>query len=725
MATLTSGSSLDKLKDNDWVRQALFTPHRTHIQANARDNDGRFSIGQLMFEDTALGGGRFMNPKPQPCRLSDPKVKSLIASVKTDLSVTGSSTDKLNPAQTFGMGRWYAEKINQHQQYITIQVGIPQFNSIGNFMSSFYDPGQAILANTGSLIDAMAVTLLSTVGSVTVWALCPIFSLLSVGFSTGRKAFADLQNRPLSKFYYISPQMTMYWSTVQNIINALVVNLKLQGGVAEGDLKRKGTGPTTVEESLTKNDVLKELGRILPDIYLADGGGIDVRVVANRYERLAIAHQKKLQGITERTRGDAPEWEDVASDMVEYFKTGLAGPVGTAALAYPTLKSLIDGYRESGKSADLHLIDKLMDAVSPQSAPNKKADTVTVDSTSINSQAAATTGVTSDGYKLSTSVFDYWQEKKEFWQSEQRDGGQFVNFAIDYERHAQESFSNTPKESDLAAKMNSRARAGREMLFNTANGNLGDGILPSVVETLLGVASIVISGAANAVGMSGLAMLGGKAFVDIPEFWDSSSVTLPSMSYTIPLRSWSGHPVALLQNIYFPMAMWLALAAPRSAGRNSYTSPYYVKCWQKGYAQCASGLVTSLSITRGAGNVGWNAYGNPIAVDLHVTITDMSKMVHIPIGADFSAMDVFSNALIDKPISMFDEDTAFTDLMAVWASVGLSEQYYATNRWRIRTAKTKANMNTFFSMNHLLSTISSSQLGQLNSAIFYKQSASL
>jgi hypothetical protein len=722
---LATGSTLDKLKDSDWVRQALFTPHRTNIKANARDSSGKFTIGQLMFEDTALGGSRFMNPKPQPCRFSDPKVNSLIASVKSDLAVTGSATDKLNATQTFGMGRWYSEKINQHQQYITLQAGIPQFNSIGNFMSSFYDPGQATLANTGSLIDAMIVNLLSTIGAVTVWALCPLFSLASIGLSTGRKAFADLQNRPLSKFYYINPQMTMYWSTVQNIVNALVVNLKLQGGVANGDLKRDGAGPTTVDEDLLKNDVLKELSRILPDIYLADGGGIDIRVVANRYERLAIAHQKKLNGIKERTRGDAPDWEDVASGMVEYFKTGLAGPVGAAALAYPTLKSLIDGYRESGKSADLHLIDKLMDDILPQKDPAKKADDSAATPTSINSQASAASIETSDGNKLSTSVFDYWQEKKEFWQAEQRDGGQFVNFAIDYERHVQESFSNTPKESDLASKMNSKARAGREMLFNTANGNLGDGILASTVEGFIGAATTVLAGAANVVGMSGLAMLGGKAFVDIPEFWDSSSVTLPSMSYTIPLRSWSGHPVALLQNIYLPMAMWLGLTAARSAGRNSYTSPYYVKCWQKGYAQCAAGLVTSLSITRGAGNVGWNAYGNPIAVDLHVTITDMSKMVHIPISADFSALDVFSTTLLGKPVSMFDEDTAFTDLMAVWASVGLSEQYYATNRWRIRSAKTKANMNTFFSMNHLLSTISDSPLGRLNSAIFYKQSASL
>jgi hypothetical protein len=695
------------------------------VGANTRDNDGAFTIGSLSFEDTALGGCRFMNPKPQPCRIADPKIKSAIAKVRNDLDYSGSTDTSVQGMQTFGMGRWYAETINQHQTYITIQAGLPQFNSLTNFLSGFYDPGQASLVNSGTLLDDMVISLGRIVGTITVWSLAPLWGIGAFAFSTGRKILADVQGRPLSKFYWVKPSMDLYWGTVQNIVNALVVDLQQQGGLGNKDLKRNDDGSTGLSSEANDSEMMRALGRTLPDIFLNKStGGLDVRAVACRYERLAVAHQDMIDRLTQTE--DVPTWEDVARGLLNFYdkytpSSGILNEINPVSMLAPaaskSIGHFLDEYRKSSSGTGKHLVDQLSDLSETKQPEEKTGDNNTGGQT-IDQQTSSFT--TSDNSKLSTSVMEHWLGSSNMWSGVMRDGSQFVSFAVDYDRHVGESFSNHSKPSDLQEKMNSKARAGREALFSVANGNVGDGLIASTVQEMFGLVGKFLAGAADSVGMSGLAMLGGKAQVDIPEFWDSSSVDLPQMTYTIPLRSWSGHPVALLQNIYLPLAMWVALTGARATGRSSYSSPYYVKCWKKGYAQTQHGLVTQLQITRGAGNLGWNKAGQPIAVDLHVTITDMSKMLYIPMSADLSKKDMMSEALVGLPVTMFDEDSTFSDLMATWAALGLNDQYYPTNKWRLRREKRKMDFNTFFTMNHLMTSFRDTGPGSFIS-LFHRQ----
>jgi len=72
-------------------------------------------------------------------------------------------------------------------------------------------------------------------------------------------------------------------------------------------------------------------------------------------------------------------------------------------------------------------------------------------------------------------------------------------------------------------------------------------------------------------------------------------------------------------------------------------------------------------------------------------------MLHVPITSELSTSDVLQGWT-----SMFDEDTMFTDYMAVLGSLGLAEQYYPTNRWRLRRARAQQNFDTYVSVNNLL-----------------------
>lgn len=725
MSTLTSTPILNDVKDIDWVRQCLFVPYRNPNGGNARDSAefqhiASLSYASLMFEDTSLGGNEVMNPKPQPCRFSDPKVKSIIAQVDTNLNYIGKGTDRIDKTKTFGMGEWYADTINRNKQVITLQAGTPSFNSLTNFFTGFYDPYHADAVNTGRIGNNFGFNIGQFIGYVTMWSISIPYTVLSFAYSTGKKIYSDLARRPLSKFYYVKPTMALYWGTVQGIVNAMVVNLKQQGGLTPGDLKTKsGAKSDTEADPATalaaykdyNNGDLEVLGQLLPDLYLSDTGGFSVYGIASRYERMADAHQRRLQKIF----NDNKTLDEVNVAIQSYFNNGLQNS-DFDKLNNPTLKDLQTAYKNSVAGKGKFLSDKLIDNTTE--APPLDANKTPDNSASLESNAntAATSNPDQPANKVSYSLFDEMLGYKDYLEGELRDGSAFVSFTVDYERHASESFSNGTKESEIAATMNSTARSSREHLFSFANGNIGDGLVASSVEAFLGFAADVVQGAADALSLSGLAMLGGRAFVDIPEFWDNSTVSLNSTTYTIPLRSWSGHPIALLQNIYIPLAMWLALASPRSTGRASYSSPYYVKLWQKGYAQIQTGIVTQLSITRGTGNLGWNAYGQPIAIDLSVTVTDLSKIMHIPITADLSIKDMLSIKLTGYAASMFDEDTKFTDLMAVYTSLGLSDQYYPLSRWRIRNQRAQMNFDSFFSMDHLMTTARDTLPGNILSA---------
>jgi hypothetical protein len=710
MTTYSSSSTLTQLQDNGWIRQSLFVPYRGSAAGGmARDTDGSWRFNQslsyasLMFEDTALGGSKVMNPKPQACRFADPKLSSIIATVQTNLDYTGKKSGRLDQNKTLGEGRWYAEKIAANVQYITLQAGTPITNSLTNFMTGFYDPYHADMINTG-VVGGMAFNIGAFVGYVVGFAIAPLYMLSSFAYSTGKKIYADLARRPLSKFYYVKPTMAIYWSTVQGIMNAITVNLRQQGGLNPGSLIKGNDGATIIDKtSLTKdanspNDEadLAELVRVLPDVFLDEKGSINVKAVATRYERLADAHERKLMDI----KNSYPKLADVTAAINTYLQTGLQ-PNDVPPMTYPDIHSSLAGYALTVAGMGTFLVDTLLFNKPAVQTTDKQGETIAIAATSIKDNKSVSSILKAET-QLSMTVADHLQKYADYMEAELRDGSAFVSFAVDYERTVSESFSSTTKPSDIAGKMNDTSRVNREKLFSVANGNIGDSFIADSVESFLGLASKVVQGTADAVGLSGLAMLGGRAFVDIPEFWDSSDVTMPSTSYVIPLRSWSGHPTALLQNIYFPLAMLLPFAAARSAGRAAYSNPFYCKMWQKGYAQIQTGIVTSFSITRGAGNLGWNEFGQPIAVDVHITIKDLSSITHIPITVDLSLKDIISLAGTGYAVSMFDEDTKFTDLMAVWSSLGLADQYYASNRWRIRNAKKQQNFDSFWTMDNLM-----------------------
>ena len=703
MAMNNNSQLLGNRGDSEWIRQALLVPvHTTKVNASARDASQtqamQFSYQSLAFADTSLGGNRAMNPKPQFTRFADQKLPSLVP-------VNNGTSGSIDFSTTLGMGRYYAETIDRNANMITLQFGSPGYNSLTNFFGGFYDPGWGNMVNNGVTGSDLLFTMSKWVGYLTMWAIAPGLAITNIIYNTSKKFMANVQHQPLTRFYYMKPTMTLYWSTVTVIVNALCVNMHLAGGISDGDISRSTSNETNVPPGSVKINIdqynadtgnnattLANLARILPDIML-DGGGINIRAVANRYQRLADAHHRVLQDIQNSVTDDVSAYQAIQN----YIHTGIPS-MYLQPLNYPDQNSNITAYQNSVAGTGLHLFQDIVEGIkatfsstpAADTPPDKQIDNSAAVSAQGDAVGAQADTVALNGASFWTGLTTHLSKYADYAIAEARDGSNFVNFYVDWESHVSESFSSTTKESSIAEKMNQVSRDNKDRLFNTAQGNISDSIIANTIEGVVSGVTSIMAGLAASVGLSGLALLGGRALVDIPEFWDSSTSTLPTSSYNIQLRTPYGNPISVLTNILIPTAMWIAAAAPRSTGRNSYNGPFLCKLWQKGRVQIQLGMVTNLSITRGTGNVGWNIHGQPIGIDLNITISNLSKMLHIPITTDLSISDVIG-------LTAFDEDNNFTDYMAILGSLGLSEQYYLSSRWRLRRATTMMNFDSFWS----------------------------
>lgn len=539
------------------------------------------------------------------------------------------------PKSRYGgeMGRYYSESLDDHKTEIHMRFGVRQFNSLLNFVTNAYNHEASVLARTGRAPSGFykAGNALGTVVTLPfqaiIWA---------------NQAFRFLTGKPSSRFYYLKPAMPVYWAAVSSMVNAIGVNM---GQI--GRSMSKDEGEIRGDEEKPNAASFQRFQDVLPEIYRADGG-IDVYAMATRAQRLAHVHRKRIEAQFE----EAEDYGDLA-DRIQAFKE--------QTIPEPDSRGLEAAY-EAYHKVKANEWDSRLD---------KENET---DEDSANEVSINTTGDNFEG--VAPGFSDYAEAELE-------DGASFVTFRVDDAGPVSESFSNSVEESELAGKINSMSSSARSSRFSLAHGNIGDGVVASTIEGFLGGIGDFLQGAAASVGLQGLNVLAGSAFVDIPKTWSGSTANLPSASYTIELRSPYGNNMSRLQNLYIPLAMLLAGALPLSTGKQSYTSPFICEIYSKGRNQSRLGMIDSLSITRGTGNLGFNKEKQPLAIDVTFSVTDLSGVLHMPVNASLSPIKGITG--------MFDDDNAYTDYMAVLGGLSLTDQIYPTNKLRIRRANMMAN----------------------------------
>lgn len=566
-----------------------------------------------------------------------------------------------------GQGRYYSEALDDRGQYVHMRFGVPQFNSLTGFFTGFYSPEAGSLANTGRGTSFFydAGKFIGTIVSAPIQPFIWMGALVNF-----------LSNKEASRYYYLKPAMPLYWNTVQTIVNTIGVNMGLVGKdwqTGEKVVKEQNDPLVEGAESKAIHDSMAGIAH-LSEAFRKDGG-IDIYAVANRAQRLAHQNRIAIQKVLES--GDS--WESIFNNMID------------TSTSYMSNDSPIVQYN-----------DYISNYHSMQLAsPN--------DSSEGNESKESSEKVDWEGFEKDSFG--------DFLAAELTDGSAFVTFRVDDTGTINESFSNNTGEAGIASKLNSSTSSSRDTRFSIADGNIGEGTVLNAVEGFFGSAKDVISGLADSVSLGGLAALTGRAFADIPKVWTDSSADLPKMSYTIELRSPYGNPMSRYQNLYVPLAMLMAGALPLSTGKASYTSPFLVELYSQGRNQTRLGMIDSLTITRGSGNLGWTRNNEPLGIDVSFSVVDLSSVMHVPIVSKFNDIlpPIVGGA---TELNTFDDDNTFTDYMAVLGGLSLADQIYPVNKLRLRSALRKAEWQKMNSPAYHANWMAGTALGQISSAVF-------
>jgi hypothetical protein len=756
----------NNITDASWVKQSFMMDQSTMQSSQETLIYRTLSSASFKFADTTPGGNQAINPPPQFCRYADIKVGGRGG----DYQANGT----FRPSTSRGMGRYYSEAIDDNAVHCFMRFGVPMYNSLTNFFTNFYNAEASAMARTGrgtSLFYKAGAAIGFVVG---------IVPRALVFMGNVIKWFA---NRPASKYYYLKPAMPLYWNAVTTIVNTLAVNMGIIAPVLPLD-SAKGTvedygGPDDYSGSLTQKQLNSALSSMLPEIFRPDGG-IDVYSISTRYHRLWMAYRNAgyatiaNSGVDDTQSNSPAQWLKIRQALGA-FQTQAIAAQNSAISQLPSTNSTTDG---NGNATTPTGMDAYLQAyMSCQNqtnwsgggnyfgspANNTPAPAPAGTSGSSGDSSAATGGGTSSGGTDTSLTPDditagiaetidnpnsntpnfggvqgpagsppsstgWWDTFANFLEAELADGGAFVAFRVDGTGTISESFSSSTKESDIQSKINSMSASNRETRFQLEGGNLGSGAVTGFATAALGAITDFAQGLASQVGLGGLAALAGSAFVDIPQEWDSATANLPHADFTIQLRTPYGNKMSRLLNLYIPLAMLLAGALPLATGKQSYTAPFLVEAYCRGRFTTRLGVIDSLTISRGAGNIGWTDEGEPLGIDVSFSIKDLSSVMFMPISANYGnfglaqGLTMAAGQLLGGTAgeavaanllnSTWDDDNAYTDYMAVLGSLTMIDQVSPTRKWKLRMTNQIQNFNSWKSAQHAASWAGGTWLGR-------------
>ena len=718
-STDTSAQTSNTISDSDWVSNAFLVP-----SMSIKDPDDQYnrywSSASLKFYDTTMGGNIACNARPQA---------NWYADVRDPGRLNRNEPSVNDYRGNFGLGIYYSEAIDDPAQKVFISFGVPQYNSISNFVRRAFDSDQIILTKTGRE-KSMWYTAAKTITQAMWLVKAPILAATWYFM----EAVGGLFPSPQSKYYTMKPDMFHYWGIVDNLVNQLAINSGLVARLPWEDpsstsAQRPGR-PYKMD-----SDHYDALHKHMPDIVtkIRVGGAeitrIDVYAMASKAQRMynkmflqdykntdvqngALDYKgyvKKNQQAHSTYIASANSKPSLLARLAElvtssYYSVDSSEGKMNKTEMHPSLKEgglqndisvdKTDLNSEDPKLVTIPKDNANKDATATGTGQNSFSPDGTVDLSSSgskdpsaqdiskmelteSSQAALDEKNAMEGHKTDAS---WWSKIKGELSSLYNDGTRFAVFSVDHTGSVSSSFSNSYGESDLSNKLNSTSSQIREARLSFADGNLLEGA-GKVVQSVLSTAGDVVSGALDGLtfGFSNILKgLAGNGYLDIPKHWMSSQAQLPRMTYNMTLISPYGNTISRLQNIYVPLCMILAGALPRATGKSSYGPPFICQIFDTGRFQSKLAAIESVSVTVGTSNLPFNLSGKPLAIDVSFTAIDLSSIAYLPVSA---------GGPLDNINVAMDEDNVLADYLAVLAGQDIYSQIYPFPKARLTLVK--------------------------------------
>lgn len=674
MSEFTLSPRSRELRDSRWVRTTfmlaedeIYGDYGDEVKEDLLQWRVESSVRQK-FTNTRLGGNFTINNLPQYTRYADIRVAGL--------SAANNGPSKEN---SMGMGRFYGEQIDDNSQTVHLQFGLPEYNGMLSFFTSFFDNDASVMSSEGR--GTITYYLGKAIGLVVSLATIVRFPLyVMAGFSA-----RFIMAAPAGSYYYMVPRMPLYWNKVNLIANTLAVNMGLVPRVWNNE---KGATP---EDSTIPNaeGYIQYAHKNAPDIF-NDDGGINVYAVANKAQRLADERYRLILEEGEK----ATDNKDLADRLRKVSKQLLVGEKPK------TMDRYLEEYHSSVIGDLLHRrtdataktdVTELQASENPEGATTKDNKPTLFQSLRSKFIPGKDNPTEQDGYGTAetSGIWDYWI-------SNQRDGSNYISFRTDFSGTVDESFSNSVGESEISKKFNGFSSTARSARFTFSEGNTG--IAP--LDWVTGAVTDLFAGAIDGVSMGGFLALAGSAFVDIPKHWENSTARLPTASYTIELRTPYGNKLSRYINLMVPLACLLAGALPHSTGKKSYNAPMLCSSFCRGRSLIRNGMITDLSITRGTGNLGWNRNGECLGIDISFTVTDLSSIMHMPID---------SGSILPWK-GVIDADSGFMDYMGVLGNLSLADMTYPSRKLALNLTRKREQYDSFFSKAHFANALDNTWL---------------
>lgn len=693
-----------KIADRDWLANC-FMLSRKNVP------DGAYAAMMLStanwkFTDTRIGGNLAINMPPAYTRFADPRA-------------SGMNFKNTNGSRTSGLGEYWADQIDENAQIIHLQFGVPTFRGMLSFFSGVSDIKAGLLARTGRVPIAFYVG--QVVGFVVGLRLLP--------FILAAKVMNFVMNRNGSRYYNLKPAMHPYWNRVNMIANMIAVSEGLVDRfavVGENKLAETASDNGSFERNLEKAGTALEpsdraaVGGLVaaahaacPELFLANGG-VDVYRIASRYQELANArrkfledmvNQKEVDGLLTRIieysyakRVDAGQQN--ISDLRQIHKTEYADENshdGTNDLFAKEAQKAADAALQTAVSAEP--LDPA--ATTPPTEPAAASGDGSASSTAGNEgdkdfvpmYNSLETGENGEPKNKAGWFKNWWNGLSEGMKSGYNGGFSWVAFKVNATGSQSASFSNSTTTPEIKSMINGFSSSAAKLRFNFSQGATG---IPGIDTITEGVKNLTLGlMAGSGIGIAGLVSLAGSSFVEVPDTWEDSTANLPAESFEIHLRSPYGNVLSRYMNLHIPLSMLLAGALPISTGRQSYTAPFICKMISVGRSNVDLGMIDSLNITHGVGNLGFNRDKKPLGIDVSFTVKDLNRAVHAPIDMGGSLLNPLS------ALSIFDDDNAFNFYINTLAGVSVADMTLAKNRFDRNLRLKMMAYNSFFSTSHL------------------------
>ena len=246
----------------------------------------------------------------------------------------------------------------------------------------------------------------------------------------------------------------------------------------------------------------------------------------------------------------------------------------------------------------------------------------------------------------------------------------------------QESFNNNTTESSLASQLNGYSETVNEIKFLLGENSglvnmaqelgteIGEGIGTTISEVFSGLTGGMLADLATK-GSSSI-LSGGKLV--FPKLWQDSSFSR-SYSFDIKLRSPDNDPLSIYLNIMVPYLHLLALVLPvaHEENANSYNAPFLVKAYCKGLFNVDMGMITDMSVTRGAESQ-WTDDGLPTQMDISISVEDLYSSLYMS-SLNSESFPLLVNQL--KSELALVRNTTMMDYLANLAGMNLADEEVA------------------------------------------------